>query len=36
MSWSIEIEYFIKKVLSFCIGQEIDVVRFGKRNIIMR
>lgn len=36
MSWSIEIEYFIKKVLSFRIGQEIDVVRFGKRNIIMR
>lgn len=35
MSWSIEIEYFIKKVLSFCIGQEIDVVRFEKRNIIM-
>lgn len=35
MSWSIEIKYFIKKVLSFCIGQEIDVVRFEKRNIIM-
>lgn len=35
MSWSIEIEYFIKKVLSFCIGLEIDVVIFEKRNIIM-